>query len=196
VSAEQDAQKDAEQDAQNDAGKDAAKEPEKMPEPKPTDLGRAALAAARKTARRGNTAATRRRVAGSGRRGGGYSGARPDERDPQRFGALVSRLVADRGWDATVSSAAVLSRWDVVVGKEIAGRCQPESLQDGELVLAAESTAWATQLRLLVPKLMTRIQAELGPGVVTRIRVHGPTGPTWRKGPLRVNGRGPRDTYG
>jgi predicted nucleic acid-binding Zn ribbon protein len=180
----------------------ASGEPAVAPGPVPSDLGRSALAAARKSARRrgapgqgtGGQGAGRRRVAGA--RGGGYSGARPDERDPQPLGDLMRRLVADRGWGSTVTSAAVAARWDTVVGAEVAERCRPESLSDGELVLSAQSTAWATQLRLLVPKLMGRISAELGPGVVTRIRVHGPTGPTWRKGPLRVTGRGPRDTYG
>jgi len=167
-------------------------------EPEPADLGRAALAAARRATRRGGAASRAgtppaRRVAG---RRGGWSGARPDDRDPQPFGDLMRRLVDDRGWAGTVTSAAVAARWDILVGPEIAARCQPESLRDGELVLAAQSTAWATQLRLLVPTLMTRITAELGTGVVTRIRVHGPAAPSWRKGPLRVNGRGPRDTYG
>jgi len=44
--------------------------------------------------------------------------------------------------------------------------------------------------------LLERIAAEVGPGVVTRVRVQGPTSPDWRHGPLRVTGRGPRDTYG
>jgi hypothetical protein len=35
-----------------------------------------------------------------------------------------------------------------------------------------------------------------GPGTVTRLTVHGPRGPSWTRGPLRVKGRGPRDTYG
>jgi predicted nucleic acid-binding Zn ribbon protein len=52
------------------------------------------------------------------------------------------------------------------------------------------------QLRGMLPTLMTRIRAELGPDVVTRIRVHGPTAPTWSRGPRRIAGRGPRDTYG
>ena len=108
----------------------------------------------------------------------------------------MRRLVSDRGWESTVTSAAVAARWDCAVGAEIASHCRPESLREGELVLVAESTAWATQLRLLLPRLMTRIAAEFGPGAVTRIRVHGPTAPTWRRGPLRVTGRGPRDTYG
>jgi predicted nucleic acid-binding Zn ribbon protein len=137
-----------------------------------------------------------RRGAGGARRGG-YSGpAADDSRDPQRLGALVRRLLDDRGWGATAASAAVLARWDALVGDEIAAHCQPVRLRDGELTLAAESTAWATQLRLLAPRLLDRIRAELGPDVVRRLRVHGPIAPTWTAGPRRIPGRGPRDTYG
>lgn len=164
-------------------------------------LGRSALETARAASRRSPLRGAARRAAGrraatEGRRGG-YSGPGPDPRDPQPFGSLVRRLVADRGWEATAASASVLSNWAGIVGAEVAARCQPVSLRDGELTLAAESTAWATQLRgVLLPTLMTRIRTELGPGVVTRIRVHGPTAPTWGSGPRRVAGRGPRDTYG
>ncbi len=164
-------------------------------------LGRAALEAARAASRRAPLRPGGRRVAGRRRPGaevgrGGYSGSGPDPRDPQPFGALVKRLMADRGWEATAASASVLAGWDRIVGRELAARCQPVSLRDGELTLAAESTAWAMQLRGMLPTLMTRIRAELGPDVVTRIRVHGPTAPTWSRGPRRVAGRGPRDTYG
>ena len=165
-----------------------------------TSLGRSALESARAASRRSPRRPGARRVAG--RRGaetrrGGYSGPGPDPRDPQPFGTLVRRLVEDRGWEATAANASILSNWAGVVGAELASRCQPVSLRDGELTLAAESTAWATQLRgVLLPTLMTRIRSELGPEVVTRIRVHGPTAPTWGSGPRRVAGRGPRDTYG
>jgi predicted nucleic acid-binding Zn ribbon protein len=157
------------------------------------DLGRSALAAAQSAARRRGAQVGRRAAS---RRRSGYSGSGPDDRDPQPLGALAKRLVNDRGWEKPVTDAAVLSRWEAIVGPEVASHCRPESLREGELVLAAESTAWATQLRLLVPRLMTLITAELGKGVVKRIRVHGPTAPDWRRGPLRVDGRGPRDTYG
>jgi predicted nucleic acid-binding Zn ribbon protein len=164
------------------------------------DLVRAALASARLASRRQAAEQPRRRVAGrrgaGGARGGGYSGAGPDARDPQPFGVLVRGLLADRGWEATAASATVLARWETLVGAEVAQHCQPVSLRDGELTLAAESTAWATQLRLLAPRLLGRIRAELGAGVVSRVRVHGPTAPTWGGGARRVAGRGPRDTYG
>lgn len=174
-------------------------------EPRGADLARSALEAARRAARR--RAAEQPRTTGrSGGRGGGagaggarrggYSGAGADPRDPQPFGSLVRRLVADRGWERTAASAGVLSRWEHLVGPGIAAHCRPVSLRDGELLVEAESTAWATQLRGLAPRLVARVNSELGDGLVRRVRVTGPSAPSWRRGPLRVTGNGPRDTYG
>jgi predicted nucleic acid-binding Zn ribbon protein len=184
---------------ESDAPVDSAVEP--VDEDADAGLGRAALDIARAASRRSPPRPGARRVAGRRRPGaeerrGGYSGAGPDPRDPQPFGSLVERLIDDRGWKSTAASATVLAGWDRIVGAELAARCQPVSLREGELTLAAESTAWAMQLRGMLPTLMTRIRAELGPEVVTRIRIHGPTAPTWTSGPRRVAGRGPRDTYG
>ncbi len=109
---------------------------------------------------------------------------------------MISRVVAERGWAETTTAAGVLANWDRLVGAEIADHCQPVSLTDGELVLVAESSAWATQLRLLTRTLTTRLAEQVGPGVVRSIVVRGPAQADWRKGPRRVQGRGPRDTYG
>lgn len=117
----------------------------------------------------------------------GYSAAGPDPRDPQLMQSLVGRLLTDRGWDRTIAAASVLARWDSLVGAELASRAKPVSLDNGELTLVADSAAWATQIRLLTTRLLSRIDVELGHGVVTSIRVHGPTGPV-RTGRLRVQG--------
>ncbi len=105
-------------------------------------------------------------------------------------------MVEDRGWEKNTAEATVLGSWDRLVGDDVASHCRPISLRDGELTLQAESTAWATQLRMLTGKLLGLIRAELGDNVVTKIRVHGPAAPSWKRGPLSVPGRGPRDTYG
>ena len=125
------------------------------------------------------------------------SGARPDDRDPKVFGSAVRELLRDRGWDETVAVASVMGRWEQLVGSEVATHCRPERIDDGTLVLVAESTAWATQLRLLSRTIVDKLAKEIGPGVVRTIRVRGPAAPDWRHGPRRVTGgRGPRDTYG
>ena len=164
------------------------------PAPAGPDLARAALARAKAAARaKGVAAGGPRRPA---RRPAAARGEPGDARDPVRFGAAITRLVADRGWENTASAASALANWDRLVGAELAEHCRPASLVDGELVLVAESSAWATQLRLLTRTLQARLTEQLGAGVVSSIVVRGPAGPDWRKGPRRVQGRGPRDTYG
>jgi len=175
----------------------ATRRPASAAEARGADLARAALDAARAAARgrplRGDRTGS---VPLLRARRGGLSGPGPDERDPQPFGAAISRLMADRGWESTAGAAGVLSRWDSLVGPDLAAHCQPTGLVNGELVLVAESTAWATQVRLLLPSLHARLREQLGADVVRRISVRGPTAPSWSKGPRRVTGRGPRDTYG
>ena len=163
------------------------------------DLARMALARVRAGAR--GVAGTRSNRGGPRqRRGQGpttLSGPGPHPRDPQRLGAAVRDLLGDRGWEPTVAAASVVGRWESLVGPEVAAHCRPERLDDGVLTLVAESTAWATQLRLLAGRIVGRVTVELGPDVVRTVRVHGPTTPSWRHGPWRVTGgRGPRDTYG
>jgi predicted nucleic acid-binding Zn ribbon protein len=166
------------------------------------DIARIALAGARGTSRsnggrRGN-ARRRRRPDEAGRNRGGYSAPGPDPaRDPQRLGALLPGYVADLGWEQPMADARVFARWADLVGADVAAHCEPQSLRDGELRITAESTAWATQLRLLAGTLLARLVAELGPRVVTKLVISGPTAPSWKHGPRSVrNARGPRDTYG
>jgi predicted nucleic acid-binding Zn ribbon protein len=125
-----------------------------------------------------------------------WSGAGPDGRDPAALGDAVGELVRDREWSRTLTAAGLLPRWEQIVGADIASHCRPERLEAGELTCVAESTAWATQLRLMSRQVLARIAAEVGPDIVSRLKVRGPTAPDWRHGPLRVTGRGPRDTYG
>lgn len=186
-----------------DSGKpvDDIVEPGEDPAP---DLTQTALADARQIARnvprrrdRDRARRTRQENA-AGRRPGGYSGPGPDPaRDPQPIGSLLAGYVEERGWDRPLAEARVFAEWEALVGRDVAAHCAPQSLAAGELRISAESTAWATQLRLLSSTVLARLVAELGPHVVTRLVITGPTGPSWKHGGRSVRGgRGPRDTYG
>jgi predicted nucleic acid-binding Zn ribbon protein len=167
--------------------------------PPDDDLARAMLA----QARTGDRARVQPRRSGSGKSrrtgrssGGGYSGPAPDGRDPQLIGSSVDDLVSDRGWSQPLAIGGVEGRWAQIVGTDVAAHCWPEEFEDGRLVVRADSTAWATQVRLLSMTLLARLNDDLGAGTVTHLHVLGPKGPSWKKGRLRVKGRGPRDTYG
>jgi predicted nucleic acid-binding Zn ribbon protein len=110
---------------------------------------------------------------------------------------VVGRLLRDKGWREDVSVGGVIGRWREVVGDDIADHCVPETFTDKVLVVRASSTAWATQVRLLTSTLLRRLAEEVGEGVVDEVKVLGPAGPGFGRGPRSVRGgRGPRDTWG
>jgi predicted nucleic acid-binding Zn ribbon protein len=160
------------------------------------DLARVALRAAKEQARARGAAAVQKKQA---RRGGLRSGARADGRDPLPLGAAINRLITERGWEAPAAVGGVMGRWPQLVGPEVALHCAPERYDEDERVLTVQcdSTAWATQLRLLAPTLVARLNADLGQGTVRMIKVLAPAGPSRSYGRLRAPGsRGPGDTYG
>ena len=71
------------------------------------------------------------------------------------------------------------------------------TVQTQQIILVPGAEFLLLQLRLLTGTLLARLAAELGPQVVTSIRISGPSGPSWKHGGFSVRGaRGPRDTYG
>ena len=162
-----------------------------------SDLARAALEAAKASAKaRGRVPGSKSKGKALGRRRRRWSGAGPDDRDPQPLGRLASRIAVDRGWTERLQGGQVFGRWAKLVGEDVAEHAKPIALSDGELTVQASSTAWATQLRLLQRDLLKRIAAGVGHGVVKRLKIKGPDAPSWRHGPRHAPGRGPRDTYG
>lgn len=163
------------------------------------ELARAALDAALKKRAARHQAAAEARAKGDSParyRPRGYSGPGPDPRDPAKLGDVLSRLMKARGWQRPTAEATVFGEWEKCVGPDIAAHSRPVKLENGELTVEAESTAWATQLRLLARTILTRIAATVGNNVVTKLHIHGPTAPSWTHGRKRVRGTGPGDTYG
>jgi predicted nucleic acid-binding Zn ribbon protein len=117
-------------------------------------------------------------------------------RDPSLLGDQMDRLLVDRGWKVDVAIGAVMGRWATIVGHDVAGHCTPVTFGDGVLTVRADSTAWATQLRLMSSSILARLEAEVGKDTVVELRVQGPGAPSWTRGLRKSTGPGPRDTYG
>ena len=116
--------------------------------------------------------------------------------DPQSLDAAFGGLLSARGWRQRAAVGAVFGGWADIVGPQVAAHTRPDSFDEGELVVLADSDAWAAQVKLLTPQLLRRLAEELGAGTVRRVRVRGPAGRP-RRGGLRVRGSGSAgDTYG
>lgn len=165
-----------------------------------SDLAREALAAARRqnAAKRKDRIPLTQRSGGSARslRRRRWSGAGPDARDPQLLSGTLQKFIKTAGAGADITKATLFARWAEIVGPALAEHARPTTLTDAELTLQCESTAWASQVRLMAPQLVKKINEAMGHGSVRRIKAQGPSGPSWRFGARHVPGRGPRDTYG
>lgn len=100
--------------------------------------------------------------------------------DPRPVADSLDRVARAFGAPRSRVLATLFSRWETVVGREIADHAVPRSVRDGVLVLVVDQPAWATQLRYLVPELLARIDASApGAGVAEiQIRVAAGAGST------------------
>ncbi len=148
-------------------------------------------------ARPGDPPGAQPRPAGAGGPdGSGPVRGRPRRDDPQQLTSAIDGLLNQHGWQQRAAMGSVFGRWAEIVGPDLAAHTRPDSFADGELAVTADSTAWATQVRLLAAVLVKRLNDELGDGSVRRVKVRGPAPPR-QHGAWRVpGGRGPRDTYG
>ena len=157
------------------------------------DLARSLLAAAR---RRANSFAKgKSKESSQQERKIRDDGSDADYQGPQLLNESLAELIHERGWREKMKDSDLFLKWSECVGSEIADHVQPLHFAEGVLTLGAESTAWATQIRLIDDQ----IRSALGKGgfEVSEIIVKGPNAPSWRKGGWSVKGgRGPRDTYG
>ncbi len=80
--------------------------------------------------------------------------------------SLAARLGLEHPWE----SARIFSRWEAIVGPEVANRCRPVSLKAGVLTVKTESAAWASELRYLGPAMVRRVNEELGSNVVREVK--------------------------
>jgi predicted nucleic acid-binding Zn ribbon protein len=117
-------------------------------------------------------------------------------RDPRGLDAVLDNLTHELGWKAPLAQSDVIVGWPELVGPDIAARTIPLGISENVLTVQCESTAWATQLKLMSTDVLTKLIQTYPESGISAIRFQGPNAPSWKRGPKSIPGRGPRDTYG
>ena len=117
-------------------------------------------------------------------------------RDPHGLGDVIDGLASKMGWTSPLARSELLSSWPEIVGSETAEHSEPAGIDEGVLTVRCDSTAWATQLRLMRGQITTTIAQRFPDAGIESVRFEGPNAPSWKRGPRSIPGRGPRDTYG
>jgi predicted nucleic acid-binding Zn ribbon protein len=83
----------------------------------------------------------------------------------------MPRLLSRLGASATPATLeAVFTRWDEVVGPELAAHLRPVRVDGGALVVAVDHPAWATRARMESGQILARVRA-LGDTAIERLDV-------------------------
>ncbi|HOW01450.1 MAG TPA: DciA family protein, partial [Rhodoglobus sp.] len=117
-------------------------------------------------------------------------------RDPHGLGDVIEGLAASMGWTSPLARSELIASWSEIVGDETSAHSEPIGVEDGVLTVRCDSTAWATQLRLMRTQVTTTIAVRFPAAGIQSVRFEGPNAPSWKRGPRSIPGRGPRDTYG
>jgi len=127
---------------------------------------------------------------------GGKSVPFGEGRDPFGIDAILGSLTTKLGWNSPLAQADLLASWTEVAGEETAEHSTPVGIEDGVLTVHCDSTAWATQLRLMRGSITTEIAKRYPDAGIQSVKFDGPNAPSWKRGLRSIPGRGPRDTYG
>lgn len=117
-------------------------------------------------------------------------------RDPHGLGDVIDGLASRMGWNSPLAQSELIASWSQIVGVETAEHSTPAGIDEGVLTVHCDSTAWATQLRLMRAQVTTAIAQRYPEAGIQSVRFEGPNAPSWKRGPRSIPGRGPRDTYG
>lgn len=89
---------------------------------------------------------------------------------PMRVSELLTRYLAKAGLSERVAQAGVVDAWQELVGERIARQAQAVAVRDdGVLVVRVRTAPWATELSLMTPQVIARINAGRESGRITGI---------------------------
>jgi predicted nucleic acid-binding Zn ribbon protein len=95
----------------------------------------------------------------------------PAKKKPSVLGDVLAGVLQDAGIAARVEQAQIIPEWESIVGAQIAGVTEPQSIAaDGTLFVHVTTNAWMMELSLLEPEVLRALNAKPDRKPVKKIR--------------------------
>ncbi|HMC56078.1 MAG TPA: DUF721 domain-containing protein [Gemmatimonadaceae bacterium] len=92
-------------------------------------------------------------------------------RKPRKLGDVMSDMLRTSGIADRIAQASVIPEWQQLVGPQIARVTEPLSITTmGTLFVAVSTNAWMTELSLMEPELLRRLNQRTGRLSIRKIR--------------------------
>ena len=99
------------------------------------------------------------------------SGKKKQKKKPETLGDVMKEVLKSSKIGERIKQAQVIPEWRSIVGPQIAGVTEPLSVsQQGVLFVAVKTNAWMTELSLLEPQLLKRLNEKTGRLSIRKIR--------------------------
>jgi predicted nucleic acid-binding Zn ribbon protein len=93
------------------------------------------------------------------------------KRNPQKLGDVMTGMLNKSGIADRIAQANVIPEWAKLVGPQIAKVTEPLSVTpQGTLFVAVTTNAWMTELSLMEPALLRRLNERTGRLSIKKIR--------------------------
>jgi predicted nucleic acid-binding Zn ribbon protein len=95
----------------------------------------------------------------------------PKKRKPQKLGDVMGKMLSRAGIADRIAQAGVIPDWPALVGPQIARVTEPMSVTpQGTLFVSVTTNAWMTELSLMEPELLRRLNERTGRLKIKKIR--------------------------
>jgi predicted nucleic acid-binding Zn ribbon protein len=88
----------------------------------------------------------------------------------RKLGSVLPKVVRQLKLGEVVAAQPAVSDWAQIAGEKVAQHTRALSVDQGVLLVAADSPAWLTQLAYLKPQLIRSVCRRTGGGVIKDIR--------------------------
>jgi predicted nucleic acid-binding Zn ribbon protein len=93
------------------------------------------------------------------------------KRPPKKLGDVMGTVLSKAGISERIAQAQVIPQWRALVGEQIARVTEPLSVTpQGTLFVSVQTNAWMTELSLMEPQLLKRLNEQTGKLQIKRIR--------------------------
>lgn len=89
--------------------------------------------------------------------------------DFETIGKIIEKILKNYGIEKKVKENQVINIWDEIVGRKISSITKPMRVADGKLFVQVCNSSWRSELFLLKPKILKKIQKEIGKGIIQEI---------------------------
>ena len=93
------------------------------------------------------------------------------KRRPKKLGDVMDEVLSTSGISERIAQASIIPDWRALVGPQIANVTEPLSVtRQGTLFVAVTTNAWMTELSLMEPELLRRLNERAGRLQIKKIR--------------------------